>query len=100
MNNYSFVIRIDHPALAGHFTGNPVVPGVVVLDQVLIGLKMTSSHQSLSINQVKFLSLLYPEEIAEVEYRIQEKKYAFKVFTSRFEREVNIASGTLMLTQD
>ena len=29
------VIAKDHPALAGHFPGNPIVPGVLILDEVM-----------------------------------------------------------------
>ena len=30
-----FTIPADHPALPGHFPGQPIVPGVVVLDRVV-----------------------------------------------------------------
>ena len=32
------VIRADHPSLPGHFPGAPLVPGVVILDEVLEAL--------------------------------------------------------------
>jgi 3-hydroxymyristoyl/3-hydroxydecanoyl-(acyl carrier protein) dehydratase len=31
----TLTIANDHPALAGHFPGHPVVPGVLVLDEVI-----------------------------------------------------------------
>jgi 3-hydroxymyristoyl/3-hydroxydecanoyl-(acyl carrier protein) dehydratase len=30
---WAVVFPADHPALAGHFPGNPIVPGAVLLDQ-------------------------------------------------------------------
>lgn len=32
-------IAADHPAAAGHFPGNPLVPGVVLLDEVISALR-------------------------------------------------------------
>lgn len=31
----SFAVAPDHPALPGHFPGRPIVPGVLLLDEVL-----------------------------------------------------------------
>lgn len=31
----SFVVPAGHPALPGHFPGRPIVPGVVLLDEVM-----------------------------------------------------------------
>jgi 3-hydroxyacyl-[acyl-carrier-protein] dehydratase len=62
-----FVIAPDHPALPGHFPGRPIVPGVVILDQVLAAIE--SAHGPLGplrLPQVKFVQPLLPGESALV----------------------------------
>lgn len=59
-----FVIAPDHPALAGHFPGHPVVPGVVLLDQAVmaIGAALAQPLEIFQIGTVKFLSPVSPGE--------------------------------------
>jgi len=62
-----FVIAPDHPALPGHFPGRPIVPGVVILDQVLAAIE--SAHGPLGplrLPQVKFVQPLLPGQSALV----------------------------------
>ena len=33
------LIHADHPSLPGHFPGAPLVPGVVILDEVIAALE-------------------------------------------------------------
>lgn len=52
-----------HPALAGHFPGNPIVPGVLLLDAVATALaKALPGTQVIGLPNVKFLSPLRPAE--------------------------------------
>jgi len=52
------MISPDHPSLAGHFPGNPVVPGVVILEYVRQCIEewKHSSIKASSLKSVKFLS--------------------------------------------
>ncbi len=57
------VIPADHPALIGHFPGNPIVPGVVILDEILQALAdWRVDGRLLSMPTVKFLAPLRPEQ--------------------------------------
>jgi 3-hydroxymyristoyl/3-hydroxydecanoyl-(acyl carrier protein) dehydratase len=52
-----------HPALPGHFPGNPIVPGVVLLDRIAAALEKDGSRLA-RIGVVKFLTPLKPGEEA------------------------------------
>jgi 3-hydroxyacyl-[acyl-carrier-protein] dehydratase len=56
-------IGADHPSLPGHFPGAAIVPGVVILDEVLAALTewREASHVTI-ISVVKFLVPLKPDQ--------------------------------------
>jgi 3-hydroxyacyl-[acyl-carrier-protein] dehydratase len=57
------VIPADHPSLPGHFPGAPIVPGVVILDEILAALmKWRKNYRVTAIPTVKFLAPLRPEQ--------------------------------------
>src|SRR6266436_8161288 len=59
----SRAIRADHPSLAGHFPGAPIVPGVVILDEVASALaEWRKDCQLTGIRAVKFVLALKPEQ--------------------------------------
>lgn len=78
-------IAADHPALPGHFPGNPIVPGVVLLDEVLSLVKERS--EQIHIPSAKFHAPLRPAE--EFVIRIEHNKF------SVHRGETLIASGRL-----
>ena len=56
-------IPADHPCLAGHFPGRPLVPGVVILDGVLAALREWLPERRVqAIHSGKFLMPLLPEQ--------------------------------------
>jgi len=95
-NSYQLqtLIPEDHPSLNGHFPGNPVVPGVVVLERVAQAL--TSWQPELVIVEfpvVKFHQTLRPDQLFNI--HLQQKadyKYSFECTCA----SQIIASGTLI----
>ena len=59
-------IPAAHPALPGHFPGNPIVPGVVLLDRIAAALERADGARLARIDAVKFLAPLRPDEEAEL----------------------------------
>jgi 3-hydroxyacyl-[acyl-carrier-protein] dehydratase len=56
-------IMADHPSLPGHFPDAPLVPGVLILDEVIAALRDWQKNYELSaIRAVKFLHPLKPEQ--------------------------------------
>ncbi len=58
------VIPADHPALPGHFPGQPIVPGVVVLDSLLALLEENRAGAMVNgIPVAKFLRVARPGDL-------------------------------------
>ncbi len=87
-------ISPDHPALAGHFPGNPVVPGVVILSE-LVRATETWLHwigDTVSVTSIKFMCLLRPGEAFTLRLeRLSEHRVSFAILRD----QDRIAAGTL-----
>jgi 3-hydroxymyristoyl/3-hydroxydecanoyl-(acyl carrier protein) dehydratase len=90
-------IPARHPALAGHFPGNPIVPGVVLLDGVIAAAEawLGSQFHVAGLSHAKFLALLKPDETARIELVLREPLLDFSVHR----HETAIAKGTLNITR-
>jgi len=89
------LVAASHPCLPGHFPGNPVVPGVLVLDAVVAALERWSGGPVAlaGMPQVKFLQPLLPEQAARIELQRDGNRVRFRVL-----RDAQpIASGDLEL---
>ena len=77
----SFIVPLRHPAIEGHFPGNPVVPGVVILEQVVSSAEnwLGSPLKLRGLPQVKFLRKLSPGEQACLELRSLGARLEFSV---------------------
>jgi 3-hydroxymyristoyl/3-hydroxydecanoyl-(acyl carrier protein) dehydratase len=64
---WHFAVSSDHPSLAGHFPGRPVVPGVVLLDEVLSRLSRTAAGP-VRLLSVKFTAPVLPRQEVAVEW--------------------------------
>ncbi|ATD66722.1 MULTISPECIES: hypothetical protein [Luteimonas] len=67
MATHPFVIEATHPCLPGHFPGQPLVPGVVILDRVVAAVEaLHGPLATLRLPQVKFVQPLRPGERASI----------------------------------
>lgn len=68
MNSAEFeqALRIDagHPALPGHFPGRPLVPGVLLLEQVALALRAWRGQRLARVIEAKFVAPLLPDQAA------------------------------------
>jgi 3-hydroxymyristoyl/3-hydroxydecanoyl-(acyl carrier protein) dehydratase len=84
-----------HPALAGHFPGAPIIPGVVIIDHVISAVSELKGKpvRVNSIPSIKFLSPIGPDE--EFEISLTEKDSG-KVIFSVSSNDRKILTGSLV----
>lgn len=71
-NIKDFEISHDHPCLAGHFPNNPIVPAVVILDEISsVIIQVHSNYRIHSFLNVKFLQPLKSGQ--NVSVKLEEK---------------------------
>lgn len=64
------IFHADHPAVQGHFPGNPVVPGAVLLDEVIrvIEASLGEGLVPFQISSAKFLHPTRPGDRVLIEF--------------------------------
>ena len=73
----SVCIPANHPSLPGHFPGEPVVAGVILLDRLAALLERKGCGALRRIPAVKFRSPLLPGEVAELQVALTGKHVRF-----------------------
>lgn len=70
----TFTVATDHPTFAGHFPGQPILPGVVLLDEALHAIAAATglSRERYQIGSAKFLSTVSPGETLLISYATKE----------------------------
>jgi len=96
--SHSAALRVGaaHPALGGHFPGNPIVPAVVVLDAVISAAEdwLGARLRVTGLSKAKFVASLRPDELARIELVLRGQNLEFSVDRD----EVTIANGSLIVT--
>jgi 3-hydroxymyristoyl/3-hydroxydecanoyl-(acyl carrier protein) dehydratase len=61
---HMFQVDAGHPCLPGHFPGQPLVPGVLLLEQVALALRAWRGERLSRVVEAKFVAPLLPAQEA------------------------------------
>ena len=91
--NATISLRKNHPIFTGHFPGMPVVPGVCMIQivrEVMEAVKNVKLRL-VSAENIKFLSVINPNEIREVEVSLD-----FQITDNDCAMQARIFSGEII----
>jgi 3-hydroxyacyl-[acyl-carrier-protein] dehydratase len=93
-----FGIAADHPSFAGHFPRFPVLPGAILLDEMLAAIERARAIdlKQWRVASAKFLDIVRPHDILCLEHDAPAP--GLISFTIRVE-DRKVASGTLSQQQ-
>jgi 3-hydroxymyristoyl/3-hydroxydecanoyl-(acyl carrier protein) dehydratase len=90
-------IAADHPAAVGHFPGNPIVPGAVLLDEIIAAIAGGRSVDAIEVSSAKFLEKVRPGERLTIRWHdVPEGEIRFTCSAGSPERRV--IAGSLRLS--
>ena len=96
---HSATLRVpaQHPSLAGHFPGNPIVPGVVLVDGVIAAAEawLGANFHVAGLSHAKFLAPLKPDQAARIDLVLRGPLLDFSIHR----HETAIAKGALNITR-
>ena len=87
----------EHPAFAGHFPGRPILPGVVLLDEVIRAIEVRTADdfvQRYRLASVKFLQPVGPD--ARLVIRIDSDRPDRQIAFTVSEGGRTVASGSFV----
>lgn len=97
MNKLTLHIAENHPTGAGHFPGNPIIPGALLLAEVLhcIGQAEGLNITSCNVKSAKFQHPARPGDRVEIEYSYSAQGLIdFKCTVA----EIRVLSGVISVT--
>ena len=62
MTETSLTIDSEHPSLPGHFPGDPIVPGAILLDHAIANVERAFGRKVAMILAAKFLVPVRPQQ--------------------------------------
>lgn len=94
---FEHTVRIasGHPALPGHFPGQPLVPGVILLEQVALALRAWRGQRLGRVLEAKFVAPLLPEQTARLQLSGEAAGGARIRFDIRRDDDVLLARGVV-----